>query len=1268
MKRVAVFLLLSALLAMPTFAQSSAGRIVGTVNGPDGVIAGATITVIDESTKRERVVTSSGEGTFSVPQLEAGLYTVTITAAGFKTLTTTGVKVDAGAEYPLTPNLEVGGVTETVTVTAGAEVINQSNGELNSTVSPQQIQSLPLDGRSPLALIPLQPGTAKATGGSVTYINGQRTSFTNITRDGINVNDNFIRANATDFSPERASSDDTGEFNVITQNAGADSGYGAAQVQLVTPRGQSEFHGAAFIYNRNSYFSANTYTNNSAGRDAAGNERVPRSFLNRNQFGGRVGGPMPLPNFGEGGDALIRDKGFFFFSYEKQYLRQSITNTGTVLTSSARAGNFQFIDATGVTRTVNLFGVAPTGAALNPPTGINPIIQARLLNDLPLPNTPGGNPVQGLYSYNAGFNDDYNFYTTREDYDINDRNTISGVFTYKKEVVQRPDVELNFFTTTPPTVQPGINKFLALAWNSTITNTFTNEVRGGFSFPAAIFDRFVDVPAFFLDSALINEPEPRFLDQGRVQHNYNLQDNATYTTGNHSLRFGGVFQFFRIKPFNDAGNVPTFTLNTSSNSPQFTAAQLAGAAGIPAANISAANVTRANSLYALLGGIISAGQQTFNPTGPDTPLSATSLRQFYAYDIYAGYVQDQWRLSPSFTLNLGLRYELYTPLKLQNGIALEPIIPEGADVRQTLLDPNGGYQIVGGNAGCEFCFFKADKNNFMPVVSFAWAPQFNSGLGKFLTGGEGRTVIRGGYRTSYVPDQFLTAARNANAGNQGLGSTAAAAVVGGTSVLNLRPETVVAIAPPPSITFPRTFAQNNSATFGNFGTVFAVDPNVETGKQHEFSFGIQREIGKNAIELRYVGSSSKNLLRGVDFNQVRIFDNGFFADFQRAQANVALTGNPFCTSAGCQTLTVFGQSATAPLRVNNAGGTIAGSLALATFTNQVLGGTPGELAANFLAINADFNGNRPAGSQQFPLLPNPNTGAVDLLFNGARNYYNAFQAEFRRRFNDGLSFQANYTFSKDLTDAVGTAQALFDPFLDLNNPDLEYSRADFDQTHSFNFNTIYELPFGRGKRFLSQGSVADKVFGGFRLTTILRYGSGRPITIVDPRGTFNRGARSTRNTANSSLSKDQIKDLFGDFERDGVRYYINPDVLFITKNADGSTTSQATRGAGQPTFANQVFFNVPAGQLGNLERALVNGPKQFNMDLGLSKRIGFGEGSRYIELRAEAFNVTNRNNFLLPLQIDINSQTFGQLSPSLSTQGQGLESARRLQFALRFEF
>jgi hypothetical protein len=205
---------------------------------------------------------------------------------------------------------------------------------------------------------------------------------------------------------------------------------------------------------------------------------------------------------------------------------------------------------------------------------------------------------------------------------------------------------------------------------------------------------------------------------------------------------------------------------------------------------------------------------------------------------------------------------------------------------------------------------------------------------------------------------------------------------------------------------------------------------------------------------------------------------------------------------------------------------------------------------------------------------------------------------------------------------------------------------------------------------LNEGGVIDKVLGGFQLNTILRFGSGGPVTLVDPRGTLNRTARSTRQTVNSSLSNDEIKNLFGNFERDGVRYFINPDVLLITRNPNGSTTSRATQGFGQPTFPGQVFFNVEPGQTGNLGRGFINGPKQFNLDAALVKNIQLTEGTR-IQLRAEAFNLTNRANFVFPSTtgdaqlLNINDQTFGQLTPDLTAANY---VPRRLQFAFRFEF
>nr|MDQ3013653.1 carboxypeptidase-like regulatory domain-containing protein [Acidobacteriota bacterium] len=150
-KLLSVFFLLCAGL-VPALAQTNTGRLVGTVASTDGVIAGATVTITDDKTSKDRVVTSAGDGSFTIPQLEVGTYTVKVTATGFKTFTATAVKIDIGREYALTATLEVGRVEDSVTIAAGADVLNATNGELSNTVSTKQIIELPLNGRNPLNL------------------------------------------------------------------------------------------------------------------------------------------------------------------------------------------------------------------------------------------------------------------------------------------------------------------------------------------------------------------------------------------------------------------------------------------------------------------------------------------------------------------------------------------------------------------------------------------------------------------------------------------------------------------------------------------------------------------------------------------------------------------------------------------------------------------------------------------------------------------------------------------------------------------------------------------------------------------------------------------------------------------------------------------------------------------------------------------------------------------------------------------------------------
>ena len=1267
MKRLVVAALALCLFTVAAFAQNVTGQLNGTISGPDGLIPGATVTVTDDKTGKVLTVQTNDQGGFVLNQLEVGEYTVKVSAAGFKTLSATKVKIDANQPYSMNSVLEVGGIDETVNVVAGADVVNSTNAALSTTVSPRQILDLPINGRNPLALLNLQAGVNPTS----SSINGQRSSSANYTRDGINIQDNFIRTGG--FVQDRPSVDDTGEFTVVTSNAGAESGGGGStQVQLVTPRGGSEFHGALFAYNRNSKFAANEFFSNTA--------KTPRPFLNRNQFGGKVGGPMPLPNFGEGGPSLLRDKAFFFVSYERFLLRQQSTQTRTVILPAARQGNFTYVDNGGVTRTINVLTGAgllgPIPASAGGVLGVDPLIQSRILNNIP--TAGNGNLSNGgisqLLTLNQSDGDTRDGLTSRVDFDFNDRNSLNLVYKYNKNADERQS-DGGGFGTTPFVTQGGPTNLYIATYRSTLSSRFVNEVRGAYQRSEPFFNQ-GPVPQDFIIGALpfISNPQATFRDQGRNTSLYVLQDNASYTAGNHALRFGGQFEAHRIDSQTNFDTIPTFGISTTANlnTPRLAATLYPG-------GINATDRGRADALRYFLGGIIGTGTSAANfvNAATGTVRGAANIDRF-KYDTYGLYFADQWRVSPTFTLNLGLRYDVFTGLENPDIAYLEPVIPEGADLRTTLLNPNGTYNLIGGNAGSPGKFFKTDKNNFGPVVSFAWSPNLGDSFFGNMLGREGKTVIRGGFRISYVNDEFIRSSDNAVGGNQGLDTV--------TNLINLnqRASTVSTALFPPvtTITLPVSFQTRNFTPGQNFfNTVFAVDPNLQLQKNYEYNFGIQREIGfDTAVEIRYVGGRSNSLVRGVDFNQIDIFSTGFAADFRRAQENcrLAAAGGLLnnCTDGsynpaipGSQPLPVFAQ------------------LPFGTFLNnpvitaQLINGTPADLALTYIQNGLDIDANN-VGVR---FRANPFAGVVDLLTNGGKYRYDSLQAEIRRRFTGGFSLQANYTFQKILANVQSDGQARFDPSLDNNQPAVEYGRADYDRTHTVNFNTIYELPFGNGKRFLNGGGWVDKIFGGFQFTSIVNISSGPTVGIIDPRGTFNRAGRSARQTAQTTLTPDQIKDLVGIFRTPNGVYLINPSVLFATavrRNAAGQVVEtragidlnqplptgfalSEVRGAAalnQPAFAGQVFFRNAPGQTGTLPRGFLNGPMYLNWDAGFMKRIRTSETTR-LELRAEAFNVLNRANFFIADNsgiFNVNSTTFGQLGTTFAP--------RIMQFAARFEF
>lgn len=1246
MKTAIKLLLILCLSALPILAQSNTGRLVGTVTDASGVIPGASILVKDSKTSKERTVTASDDGSFSVPQLEPGTYTVTITAAGHKAFTASDVKIDVGRDYSLNPALEVGSISENVTVVAGADVINASNAELSNTVSPRQIEELPLNGRNPIALILLQAGTA-SNSANATSINGQRPSATNITRDGLNIQDNFIRANAADFTQQNPTTDDVAEFTVTSQNAGAESGYGASQVTLSTPRGQSGFHGAAFEYNRNSKFGANDYLSNA--------NRSPRTFRNFNQFGGKLGGPV------------WKSKNIYFFTeFEKTIDRRATGFFRTVLTDSARTGLFTYVDNAGVTRQVNIFGLGVTNPATAPPgspappTAINPLIASRILPAIPHGNsTAAGNQrITTGYFFNQTRNDDRKSFTTRLDWDLNSKNSMNFVYNVARETLDLPDfADTNGFVG-PQARQNGPVDFYVVAWRSTPSTNFTNEVRAGHirafpSFPETQARQpFLLTPAAGALAGLITSPESTYLFQGRDTKTWTLQDNAEYTKGDHSFRFGAVLNFFSVLRLNAGGAIPQYTLGVASQTPQITAGIFNNAALFPG-GISTAQRNQANALYALLGGIVNAGVETFNVAGPSSGfVPGIGFEQKYHYGAHNLYFSDQWRVSPNLTLNLGVRYEIYPPNRELNGVIAEPISANG-DIRSALLDPNGGLQTAGTNLGGGR-LTKFDGNNFAPVLSFAWSPKFKNGLLSRMFPGDGITVIRGGYRLSYFSDEFLKATSAEGDSNSGKRQNSS------TGAINARADLPPAI-PTPVVEIPRSFARNSFLANGRLGafppTLLGVDQNLKVASNNEYSLGIQRKFGATVVEARYVGAFSHNSTRFHDLNQMDITGNGFLNDFLIAQNNCRAQGatlpgsaDPIlkCTDPTFNAAIPGSRPFAGPL-AGGAGGVVLtgnGSLTNATVLSFIQQGRPGSLAQQYITFGLE-------GGTRF--VNNPNGGLIGLLDNSARYNYNALQVELRRALKNGFTFQANYTFSKTLTNSPGTDQRRLEFELDANRPDLEYSRADYDQTHVFNFNSIYELPFGKGKHFFTDaGSWLDRVVGGWQFNSILRVASGAPFTFVDPRSTFNSTGRSTKQPATSNLSKAELKKLIGVFRLpDGRVSLVNPSII-------SPTTLALTNGPGQPAFSGQVFFNNPAGSVGNVERAAFNGPGYFNIDASLFKTIRITERVKF-QIRAEAFNLLNRTNFAITNQFrDINVSQAFDITTTFSP--------RVVQFAGRLEF
>ncbi len=1250
LSKLGVYLCL-ALAAGAGFAQSTNAILTGSVaDASAAAVVQAVVVARNTQTGLTTTTVSNDSGIYLFPSLQPGLYEVTVQHSGFRQFLARGIKLEVGARVKLDIKLELGSVAETVEVTAQADSPLQAvSAAVGNIVTQQRVLDLPRSDRNASTLINLQAGVVGEN------FNGLRLASQNFALEGINIQDARFQGGPSNLVVF-TSVDLISEFRVITSPADAEFGRGAAQVQMLTRSGNNEFHGSLFEFNRVTALSANTWFNNQRGRTAEGTEASPRNFLVRNQFGGRVGGP------------IVKNKTFFHFLYDAQ--RQVTRNavTSTTWTEPARRGIFRFypgvqnanagaavpvVDfaghpirppaATADLQAVSLFGRDPSRAGLDPSGNVQKDI-ARL----PLPNDFrfGDGLNTAGFTFQRRITSDRGTYNARIDHALTDSHRMA--FTYLRETTENINgFASQSFLTTPggniDTRGPFYSYTLTSAFRPNLVNEFragAQRVRLAFQAPWEVsgFDVLQKVgPQFYyVNYGGITDPfNINMAPQGRISPIYELVNNLTWLKGRHTLKGGIDFRWASTNGFNSfAVNPAELTIGSGAAPPQ-------NINTIPGIGLNSGQAI--GVLNDLAGSLSSTRQRFYSPGGPNPQFVAGEYNQkTWRQGEYSFYFKDDWKVSDRLTLNLGIRYEYYGVPYEANGKSGLPVGGSGALFGRSgttfadLFQPgrfSGAdlrYELVGrttAQPGAKL--YREDYNNFAPAVGLSW------GLPWF---GRDKTVLRLGYGMSY--DRNLL--RNVDIYAGDLPGLLAEEFYRSSSYLNIAAVPVVTPSSAPLALVPVT---DRAQTFR------AYDTGVRTPYNQNWNASLQREITPtSSLTIRYVGSKGTKLLRGINLNETNIFENGILNAFLVTQAGgnaplldaifLGINGNTLPGSDFARSNATI----QAMLANNNVGG-------FANFLNSnTLGGAAGQLL-------------RRANLPENFVVANPQVASSFLLGNNANSSFHSLQTEFEKRFSSGWTLQGNYTWGRALGEEEGAGQFLEDSYRTLRNRRLDKRLLAFHRTHAWKANGVWELPFGNGKTLgRNWGSLLDRVLGGWRVGSFVTWSSGVPFDLLSQISSHNLVVADMTPAVAGNFRNDAgqlVKDGRGIHYFADLRQVADPYVGRITRErniASQSVLKAITDGSG-----NLLLVNPQPGELGGLGSRYLEGSSFFNVDFSLIKSIRVSE-HKNVEIRADFINATNTPSFAAP-NGDINSVNFGRI-----TAASGGYTPRLIVLGARFNF
>ncbi|HWQ32261.1 MAG TPA: carboxypeptidase-like regulatory domain-containing protein [Blastocatellia bacterium] len=1286
--RAAVSAISLTILSVLTFGQvSSTSPLSGSVTDPTGaVVPNATIIVKNNATGQEFRASTSNNGTYTIPALGVGVYTVTIEAQGFKKAVVTDVKIDAATPATVNVALEVGAQSETVVVQGGAEVLQTQSANVSTTITGRQITELPFTSRDALDLVLLLPGTTTPGRPRTSTVNGLPKGALNITLDGVNVQDNTLKSSDGFFTYIRPRIDAIDEVTVSTATPGAESaGEGAVQLKFVTRSGNNEYHGSVYEYHRNPVLNANYWFNN---RDLAPNPRTgkaPRDRVLLNQYGFRLGGPISIPKLFSG-----RDRAFFFVNYEEYRLPEQTSRQRTILSPLAQSGIYQYSTASGVQQ-VDLLALA----ANNGQTSTVDATVGKLLSDIRQSTTTTGgitdltDPNFQQFSFtNTGGQKRY-FPTIRLDFNLTSKHHLENIYNYQKF-----DSVVDFLNGVDPAF-PGFpnhgsqisNRFSNVtALRSTLTSSLVNEARFGLTggtvlfFPEVNPGQFTNQGGYSLNmnSALgISNATVVRAPSRRNSPVWQFSDNLSWTRGAHSLNFG--FSFSQINFWGSSvadGVVRSVTFGLATNDPAQVMFNAAKFNADPAKQPTAAQLNQARALYAVLTGRVTSisGTLALNEKSNQYALNGNLVQRARQRETGL-FVQDSWRFRPNLTLTGGLRWEVQYPFTALNNNFTQTTYAGlfGISGEGNIFKPGTTTGSV-----TQFTQFKpGDKayntqyGNFAPSVGVAWTPNWKNRVLSSVFGESGQSVLRGGYSIAYNREgmNVLLSILGSNPGGT---LTATQSVALGTL-----PSTGILLRNgiPPLTGLPTAPSYPITSTIGNSANGFL--PNLDTGYVQSWTFGWQRELDKDTvIEARYVGNRGIKLWRQYNLNEINVVENGFFNEFKLAQANLAANNAAGGSRAG--SFAYFGPgSGTSPLPIilgffNGKPSDQAGNAALytssffrnSTFINALNSTLPSVVGfANTIYSNPSLFANNgiAAGLARNFFVTNPDVGTNGsfVVDNGGRTSYDALVIELRRRLSKGLLVQGSYTFARAFTNMFASSSVVFSQYSTLRNPGLDKSRSPFGITHAFKSDWIYELPIGKGQMLLgNSGGVLDRIVGGWAFHGTARLQSGTPFDFGN--------VQLVNMTLNQLRDSVRIRK-----EPNKVVYYLPQDLIDNTRRAFGSLSGTPTGSYLAPAnYNNPVAFT---GQNG-FSHVVLYGPRFTRFDLSAVKKTRITERVNF-EFRAEFLNAFNNINFIVgnPANdvniLGVGGTTFGQVTQAYrDTSTTNDPGGRLIQFVARINF